>query len=389
MSMYTRNLRVPDKDFWLLGPRDTGKSTWLRANFPGALVVDLLAQENVVRYEREPGLLRSQVLARPTTDWIVIDEVQRVPKLLDEVRYLMEEEGYERFALVGSSARKLRRGGTDRLAGHPGLRHLYPLTARETGYAVPIEQLMRYGSLPLSVAAEDDDAREGFLRSYATTYLVEEVRAEGLVRDPGSYSRFLEVAAMSAGQRTNISALARDAGVARDTARGYLDVLIDTLIADWLPAYRPGANVKETALPKLYWFDTGVLNAAVGAFDQPTHAEWDGVLLEHLLLHEIRAYLDYGGVKGSLGYWATPSGTEVDFIWWHGSKTVGIDVKASRKFRMEYTTGSRKLRSRAGVAGARTYVVYLGDEELLEGGVKVLPVESFLRRLHAGEILRD
>src|SRR5690606_17847225 len=119
-----------------------------------------------------------------------------------------------------------------------------------------------------SVLAEGDDEREDFLRAYVTTYLAEEIRAEGFVRDLGAYSRFLEVAALMAGQRTNVSGLARDAGVSRDTTRGYFDVLVDTLIGDWLPAYRPRAKVKEVALPKFYWFDAGVLNAAAGAFDQ-------------------------------------------------------------------------------------------------------------------------
>lgn len=387
VAMFTRTLKPPTNAFFLFGPRGTGKSTWIRTNFPGALTVNLLTQENIVRYEHEPGLLRAQVLTRPTSDWVVIDEVQRIPKLLDEVHYLMEEEGYKRFALTGSSARKLRRGGTNLLAGRAVLRNLYPLTTAETRYSVPVDQLMRYGSLPLSVTASDDDAREDFLRSYATTYLAEEIKAEGLVRDLGSYSRFLEVAAIAAGQRTNISGLARDAGVARDTTRGYFDVLIDTLIADWLPAYRPRAKVKEVVLPKLYWFDTGVLNAAIGAFDQPPPSDWDGILLEHLLLHEIRAHLDYRNVKGSLGYWATHDGTEVDFVWWHGQKLVAIEVKSSKKFRNDHTAGLLKLRD--AVPDARTYVVYRGSEELLVEGVSVLPVETFLRQLHNGEVLRN
>ncbi len=166
-----------------------------------------------------------------------------------------------------------------------------------------------------------------------TTYLTEEIRAEGLVRDLGGFSRFLEVAALAAGQTTNVSSLARDAGVARQTLRGYFDVLVDTLIGDWLPAYRPRAKVKEIALPKFYWFDAGVLHAAAGGFDQPLPADWNGVLLEHLVFHEIRSYLHYNNVKGSLGYWRTPSGSEVDFVWWYGAKMAAIEVKSSRSFR--------------------------------------------------------
>lgn len=383
--MFTRTLEPPTSAFFLFGPRGTGKSTWIRARFPEALVVNLLTQENTVRYEHEPGLLRAQVLARPKSDWIVVDEVQRVPKLLDEVHYLMEEKGYKRFALTGSSARKLRRGAANLLAGRAVLRNLYPLTMAETGHSVPIDQLMTFGALPMSVNAPGDDAREDFLRAYATTYLAEEIKAEGLVRDLGSYSRFLEVAALAAGQRTNVSGLARDAGVSRETTRGYFEVLVDTLIADWLPAYRPRAKVKETALPKLYWFDTGVLNAASRAFDQPHPADWNGILLEHLVLHEIRAYLHYRGIKGSLGYWATHGGSEVDFVWWRGNTMVAIEVKSSKRFRREFTAGIRALRD--SLSGVKSYVVYQGDEELLVDDVHVLPVESFLRRLHAGDVL--
>jgi predicted AAA+ superfamily ATPase len=383
--MFTRTLDPPRRAFFLFGPRGTGKSTWIRSRFPGALVVNLLTQENTVRYAHEPGLLRAQVMARPKSDWIVVDEVQRVPRLLDEVHHLMEEEGYTLFALTGSSARKLRRGAANLLAGRAVLRNLFPLTTVETGFSVPVDQVMRFGALPMSVNADDDAGREDYLRAYATTYLAEEIKAEGLVRDLGSYSRFLEVAALAAGQRTNVSGLARVAAVSRETTRGYFEVLVDTLIADWLPAYRPRAKVKETSLPKLYWFDTGVLNAAARAFDQPLPADWDGVLLEHLVLHEIRAYLHYGATKGSLGYWATPSGTEVDFVWWRGTTAVAIEVKASKRFRREFIGGLRALRE--GLPTARCFVVYRGTEELLVDGVHVLPVEEFLRRLHAGEII--
>jgi predicted AAA+ superfamily ATPase len=384
-TMFTRSIEPPRTSFFLFGPRGTGKSTWIRSRFPDAFVVNLLPPENTIRYEREPGHFRAEVLVQPRDRWIVVDEVQRVPKLLDEVHFLMEEKGYRKFALTGSSARKLKRGGANLLAGRAILRQLFPLTSAETGFAVPADQLLRFGSMPLSVTAEDAEAREEFLRAYVTTYLSEEVRAEGLVRDLGGFARFLEVASLAAGQTTNVSALARDAGVSRETARGYFEILVDTLIGDWLPAYRPRAKVKEVALPKFYWFDAGVLHAAAGGFDQPLSADWNGVLLEHLVLHEIRSYVHYAGVKGSLGYWATPSGSEVDFVWWRGSEMVAIEAKSARRYRREFKAGIDSLS-----AGVKTtsYIVYRGDAELDVDGTRVLPIESFLRRLHAGEIIR-
>jgi uncharacterized protein len=382
--MFPRTLALPRSSCFLFGPRGTGKSTWVRSALPEAFTVNLLPSEAALRYERDPSLLRAEVLAQPRDRWIVLDEVQRVPRLLDEVHFLMEEGGYKKFVLTGSSARKLKRGAANLLAGRAVLRRLYPLTSGEMAFSEPVSQLLRYGSLPLSVTAPDDEAREDFLRAYVTVYLSEEIRAEGLVRNLGGFARFLEVAALAAGQRSNVMGLARDAGVARETARGYFEVLVDTLLGTWLPAYRPRAKVKEVALPKFYWFDAGVLNAAAGGFDQPLPADWQGVLLEHLLLHELRAYQDYAGVKGSLGYWATPSGSEVDFVWWRGGKLVAIEAKHGAQFRREYRKGIEALLSGR---KADTYVVYLGDRELQVEGTRVMPLESFLRRLHRGEVL--
>lgn len=382
--MFPRLLPTPRSSFFLFGPRGTGKSTWIRSRFEDAFVVNLLAAEVMLRHERDPAGFRAEVLAIPRNRWIVIDEVQRVPRLLDEVHFLMEEKGYKKFALTGSSARKLKRGAANLLAGRAVVRNLFPLTAAETEFSVPASQFLHFGGMPLSVNAPNDEAREDFLRAYVTTYLAEEIRAEGLVRDLGSFHRFLEVASLAAGQKTNVSGIARDAAVSRETVRGYFEVLVDTLIGDWLPAYRPRAKVKEVALPKFYWFDPGVLHAAAGGFDQPLPGDWEGVLLEHLVHHEIRSHLHYHAVKGSLGYWATPSGSEVDFVWWHGRNVVAIEVKSSQEFRREWKNGIDALR--AGTA-ARAYIVYRGDRELEVDGTRVLPLETFLRLLHAGEIV--
>jgi uncharacterized protein len=383
--MFPRDLKAPTGAFFLFGPRGTGKSTWIRNHFPGAHIVNLLASEVMVRFERDPSLLRAEVLALPRSRWVVLDEVQRAPRLLDEVHLLMEEHGHKRFALTGSSARKLKRGAANLLAGRASTRHLFPLTARELGFSIPVAQRLRYGSLPLSSTAADDDAREDFLRAYVTTYLAEEIKAEAAVRQLGSFTRFLTVAALAAGQTTNVSGIARDAGVSRETARGYFEVLVDTLIGSWLPAYRPRSRVKEVALPKFYWFDPGVLYAAAGAFDQPLPADWQGVLLEHLVHQELAAFVHYEGVKGSLGYWGTPSGGEVDFVWWHGNRHVAIEVKHGKTYRPEFRKGVASFLSGR---SARSYIVYQGDRELVIDGTHVLPIDVFLRRLYDGDVLR-
>jgi predicted AAA+ superfamily ATPase len=382
--MFARTIERPRGSFFLFGPRGTGKSTWVRGQLRDAYVVNLLPADTMLRYERDPAAFRAEILARPASQWIVVDEIQRVPRLLDEIHFLMEEKGYKRFVLTGSSARKLKRGAANLLAGRAVVRTLFPLTSRETDFAIPTAQRLRYGSLPMSVTADDDEAREDYLRAYVSTYLSEEIKAEGLVRDLGGFSRFLDVASLAAGQTTNVSNLARDAAVSRETARGYFEILVDTLIGYWLPAYRPRAKVKEIAHAKFYWFDSGVLHAAAGGFDQPRPADWDGVLLEHFVLHEIRSYLHYAGTKGSLAYWGTPSGSEVDVVWWYGSKAVAIEVKHGDRFRREYTQGLDAFRA---THPAKCYVVYRGDRELDVDGVHVLPIDLFLRRLHAGEIV--
>jgi len=382
--MFPRLLPPPRSSFFLYGPRGTGKSTWIRSRFEDAFTVNLLAAEVMLRYQRDPSEFRAEVLAQPKNRWIVVDEVQRVPQLLDEVHLLMEEKGYKKFALTGSSARKLKRGAANLLAGRAVMRKLFPLTAAEMDFAVPSAQLLRFGAMPLSVNAPNAEAREDFLRAYVTTYLSEEIKAEALVRNLGSFSRFLEVASLAAGQTTNVSSIARDAAVSRETVRGYFEVLVDTLVGSWLPAYRPRSKVKEVALPKFYWFDPGVLHAAAGGFDQPLPGDWDGVLLEHLVHHELQSHIHYAGVKGSLGYWATPSGSEVDFVWWHGRNVVAIEVKNGREFRRDWKKGIDAFRTGA---AAKACIVYRGTRELEIDGTRVLPIDTFLRRLHAGEIV--
>ncbi len=265
------------------------------------------------------------------------------PRLLDDVHALMENHRYRNFVLTGSSARKLQRGASNLLAGRALLRKLAPLTSKETDFELTPEQCMTYGQLPYCVTLPNDEARAEYLESYVQTYLTEEIRGEGIVRNFAPFARYPDVAALAAGTPANISALARDAGVARDTVRGYLDIFEDTLLGSWLPAYRPRAKVKEVARPKFYFFDTGVLHAAAGGFRQPTPSDWRGVLMEHWIHHELASFLEYSRSKGTLGYWRTASKSEVDFVWWYGEKVVGIEVKAAKTIRSRQLQGIRSL----------------------------------------------
>ncbi|RYF12443.1 MAG: DUF4143 domain-containing protein, partial [Deltaproteobacteria bacterium] len=264
---------------------------------------------------------------------------------------------------------------------------LFPLTCEEIGPAAPLTHFIERGGLPLVVDAGDD--WDDVLEAYALTYLKEEIQAEALVRNLSTFSRFLQCAALANAQVTNVSAIARDAGVQRPTVQGYFQVLQDTLLATLLPAWRPRARMKEQAHSKFYWFDAGVARAMAGSLRLPVSQEARGSLLETFVLQELRAYLHYRKLAGELSYWRTPSGTEVDFVWCSapGATPVGIEVKASKRWKTEFNKGLHALGEAA--PGLTKFGIYLGDAPLAAGGVRVLPLRRFLDALYAGDILRQ
>jgi predicted AAA+ superfamily ATPase len=294
--MYARRLAAPSRSFFLFGPRATGKTTWLRATFPRARYVDLPRTDARFRYIRDPSLLRKEIEAAPS-EWVVIDEIQLVPPLLDEVQALMDTRR-AKFALSGSSARKLKGGGANLLGGRAMVRNMFPFTVAEIKSPKRVEDLFEVGTLPLVVTSPED--REDLLASYALTYLNEEIKAEALARDLGAFTRFLECAALANGQVTNLSAISRDAGVQRSTVQGYLQILEDTLLGHWLPAYRPRARIKEVAHPKFYWFDAGVARAMARRIREPVERAERGPLLETFVFHELRAFAHDARLAGTL-----------------------------------------------------------------------------------------
>jgi predicted AAA+ superfamily ATPase len=377
-------MEVPERSFFLLGPRGTGKTTWLRQVLPDALWFDLLRTSTFLELARDPDAFRRQVEARSRGDWIVVDEVQRLPALLNEVHALIAEHGRRyRFALSGSSARKLKRLDVNLLAGRAINRQFFPLTAAEVGFDVPLERVLRFGLLP-QIWSEPDDATDA-LDAYVANYLREEVQQEAMVRRLDAFARFLQVAALMNGQVTNVAGISRDAAVARPTVQGYFETLVDTLIGVWLPAWRRAAKVKEVASPKFYLFDPGVARALAGRLREPLEAAERGPLLETWVLHELRAAIALRNLGGDLHYWRTPSGSEVDFVWTRARRAVGIEVKATARWRPADGAALRGLIV-AGVIQSG-YGVYTGAAELKDGPLRVMPVAAFLRRLAAGDIL--
>jgi predicted AAA+ superfamily ATPase len=382
--VFTRSLRLPDHSFFVFGPRGTGKTTWLRSVLPDALWFDLPRTQTFLALTRRPESFRQQIEAHPSGTWVVVDEVQRMPGLLNEIQALITERGRDYlFALSGSSARRLKRADANLLAGRAINKQFFPLTAAELNRDFDIDQVLRFGLLP-QIQAEPSFAVD-VLDAYVENYIREEIQQEALVRNLDSFARFLEIAALMNGQIANVAALARDAAVARPTVQGYFATLVDTLIGFWLPAWRKRIKVKEVASPKFYLFDPGVARALAGRSREPLDGSERGFLLETWILHELRAAMSLHDTGGQLCYWRTPNGSEVDFIWTRGTCAIGIEVKAAATWRKEYGTA---LKSLIDAGALRTgYGVYAGTVRLKDGPVRVLPLSLFLRELASGALL--
>ena len=382
--MFTRQLTLPERSFFLLGPRGTGKTTWLRQVLPKALWFDLLRTQTFLSLSHQPEWFRQQVEARPRGSWVVVDEIQRLPALLNEVHALIAEHGRDyRFALSGSSARKLKRLDVNLLAGRAINRQFFPLTSAELGHRFELDQVLRFGLLP-QIQSDPEFATDS-IEAYVSNYLREEIQQEALVKRLDSFARFLQVAAVMNGQVVNVTGIARDAAVARPTVQGYFETLTDTLIGFWLPAWQRRAKVKEVASPKFYLFDPGVARALAGRSREPLDGSERGFLLETWVLHELRAAVACQNLGGDLRYWRTPSGSELDFIWTRGARAVGIEVKAAATWRSEYSTTLKGLIADGIIK--KGFGIYTGTAELKDGPVRVLPLKTFFKELTDGNVL--
>ncbi len=381
--MFARKLSPPDASFLLFGARGTGKTTWIQQHFADAVQYDLLLASESLRLSRDPSLFRQECLALPDGAWIVVDEIQRVPALLDEVQHLMAKKR-QRFVLSGSSARKLRRSGANLLAGRAEVRAMFPLVAAEAGDERALDDVLVQGMLPLAVTGKRPAA---FLKSYCDVYLREEVQAEALVRQIGPFARFLEVAARANGQTVNVSNIARDTGIARQTTQEFFQILVDTLLAQWLPAWKLKKAIKQVAHPKFYLFDSGVARHLAGQAHLSLGGEERGFLFETYLLHELRAWLHYQDRDDPIAYWKTYDDLEVDFVVETRKGLVGIEVKSGDRWDPRWNRGLAALRERNPGGLHAAYGVFNGERALQQDGVLVLPWRQFLRRLWQGELL--
>lgn len=379
MATAPRFLDPPRASFFLFGPRGTGKTTWLRERLPDALWVNLLDPEEYRAMSARPERLRELVLGAPAAQRdVVVDEVQRVPELLNVVHDLMESAPPRRYVLTGSSARKLRRGGVDLLGGRALLRTLHPFMAAEWP-AFDLRDALRLGLVPLVVDADDP---ADVLRAYIGLYLEQEVKAEGMVRNLGQFSRFLEAITFSHGAVLNVSAVAREVGANRKTVEGFLEVLEDLLLAFRLEVFTRRARRATAAHPKLYLFDAGVFRSLrpAGPLDRPEEIE--GAALEGLVAQHLRAWAAYSGTDMSLSTWRTRSGVEVDFILYGPEGFWAVEVKNSARVRPADLRGLRSFVE--DYPEARPILLYRGERRLMKGEVLCLPVERLLTELRPG-----
>ncbi len=384
--MFQRLLSLPEpgtETFFLWGPRQAGKSTLLRQRCPDGIWVDLLKADEFRRYATRPEQLREELEAAgpDPSRQVVIDEIQKVPALLDEVHWLIENRGL-RFALCGSSARKVRRGAANLLGGRALRYELRGLTAGELGESFDLDRMLNHGCLP-SIYGSSGHRRR--LDAYIADYLRQEVAAEGLVRNLPAFSDFLDAAALSDTNGVNYSNVARECGVSGPTAKAYFGILEDTLLARWLPRWRRRAKRRLAGAPKLYFEDVGLVNRLARRGELHRGSDEYGKAFENWVFHELSAFLAYRERDEQLTYWRLPSGIEVDFV--VGDMRIAIEAKASARVTNRHLKGLRTLAEEHPGVGRRAVVSLEPRPRRTSDGIDVIGAENFARQLWQGELV--
>jgi len=374
----------PNQSYFLFGPRGTGKSTFLKYTYPDALYIDLLKPDIQRQLSAAPERIIEQVHACPVSSTIIIDEIQKVPSLLDAVHSLIEEKNNWRFILTGSSARKLKRSGIDLLAGRVLIRQMHPFLLSEMGSHSDFIRALNTGTIPLII--ESDDPEET-LQTYISLYIREEVQYEGLVRHMGNFNRFLEAISFSHGAVLNISNVARECSVQRKVVENYVSILEDILIGSRLPVFKKRAQRAVTAHPKFYFFDTGVFKALRprGPLDLPS--EIDGSGLEGLVFQHLQAWNSYANNPYTLYFWRSRGNVEVDFVLYGSKDMYAIEVKNTGTIRQEDLSGLREFNK--DYPQTKSVFLYRGKTRLLKNNILCLPCDEFLRAVHPGRSMDD
>jgi predicted AAA+ superfamily ATPase len=374
--------KAPKETFFLWGPRQTGKSSLLRATYPRAVWIDLLKTDQYVRYARRPSLLREELAADTPSQPVILDEVQKLPALLDEVHWLIENRGLV-FGLCGSSARKVRRGHANLLGGRAVRYELYGFVSAELGGSFDLMRAINHGGLPRHYLS---DAPKRLLRAYVDDYLKEEVAAEALVRNLPAFADFLFAAALTDSEMVSYANIARECGVSAPAVKEYFQILIDTLLGRYLRAYTKRPKRRVIQAPKFYFCDVGLVNVLARRGHIEAHTELFGKALENWIFHELNAFISYRQKDCELSYWRLASGIEVDFL--VDQAEIGIEVKSTARANDFHLKGLRELRADHRSAKRLILVCMEARARRTEDGVDILPVRDFLSRLWAGEIIR-
>lgn len=381
VEYYTRALELPQpgrETFFLWGSRQSGKSTLLKKRYPDSLYIDLLKSEEFRRYTERPELLRQEI-EQNNAEFVVIDEIQKVPSLLNEVHWLYENRGIH-FALCGSSARKIKKGQANLLGGRGIYYEMYGFSAYELGPDFDIDRMLNHGYLPPIYLA---DQPKRLLNTYISLYLKEEIAAEGLVRRLPVYSEFLNMASLSDGGLVNYTTIARETGVSSETIRGYFEILVDTLLGRFLPSYRRRPKRRTTKAPKFYFTDVGIVNFLARRSEILRGSELFGKAFENWVFHELCAYNMYRDRFAEMHYWQLAGGLEVDFIINHID--CAVECKSSPRIGAAHLKGLRQLLIDHPETKRRIIVCLETKDRKTEDGIEILHYKTFITKLWNGE----
>lgn len=375
--MYQRSLTIDEhstESIILFGPRGTGKTYWAKTHFPNALYLDLLDNSLYKELTADPSRLFNLIPVN-YDNWVIIDEVQKIPELMNEVHRLIEHKKYK-FILTGSNARNLKKKGVNLLAGRTLNFYMHPLTAHELGDEFNISHALQYGLLPKAVQAKDP---KHYLETYVVTYLREEVLQEGLTRNLGDFTRFMEIASFSQGNILNLSAISREAAINRRTVESYFKILEDLLIAHSLPVFTKRAKRELIASSKFYYFDVGVYRSIRPRGPLDIGDEIDGAGLETLFLQHLRAYNDYDRLGYKFYYWRTRGGLEIDFIAYGERGLFAFEIKRKNTYQKSDLSGLKEFRKDYPMA--KCYLVYGGARKEYMDDINIIPMGEALYTL--------
>lgn len=375
--MYPRFFKPPHQSYFLFGPRGTGKSTWLKQEYPDAYWVDLLDPELFRLFSAAPERLRSILDEQSQKKIVVIDEVQKVPELLDVIHSLIEEKKGYQFVMTGSSARKLKKQGVNLLGGRALLRHMPPFFASELGKSFSLKMNLKHGMLPIVI---DSSFPEEILKAYAGVYLKEEVQAEGIIRNIGDFARFLETMSFSHASVINASNIARECQIARKTVDSFLSILEDLLLSFQLTVFTRKAKRKLITHPKFYFFDSGVYYSIrpKNLFD--VASEKEGAALEGLVAQHLKGWVNAQTENHQLHFWQTASKLEVDFIVSGPTCFCAIEVKNGTTIHPDDLRGLAAFGE--DYPEASRILLYRGKHRYKERGILCCPVEEYLLQIH-------